>query len=363
MTIKNILFIAFFGALIFRVQPINAQNPKTGIMILPSIIEERVNPSQWLTKTLTITNVGSESLIFYFVKRDINAIASDGTPIFKNREKTGLELSSWINAPTSQIYIGAGQSKKINFSIFVPRNASPGSHVASLLLANTPGRPQTSGAAVGYQVGVIIHLRIAGAIVEEADVQEFHTDHFVYSRPRVQFTANVANLGNVVIHPRGPIEITNMFNKKTATIVMNDSAAAVLPKTNRDFNIEWKNQNLAFGRYQAILSLAFGEEEMQTISRGTSFWILPMYIIVPTFSGLITIIVLVMLAIKWHIKKKLQQLLNSAETMLHQSSLAKLEQDLIHKKQRAPISHLAATAIAMAIFAIIFILIIFILFA
>ena len=341
-----------------------AQTFGAGIQILPSIIEERVDPGQWLTKSITITNLSDESLTYKIVKRDIGGIASNGTPLFKDeREKTGLELSSWITTAVESVFLRPRQSKKINFSIYVPRQASPGSHVASLLFASTPDRPETSGAAVAYQVGTIIHLRISGVIFEEAEIMEFHANHFIYSRPKVEFTAKVANLGNVIIRPRGPIEITNMFGRKIDTVVINDSAAAVLPKTERSFSASWESNSLAFGRYQAIASLAFGEDDIQTMSRATFFWILPLHVIIPVFAGLIILILIVLFLIKLHIKKKLHELTQATKNIVQQRSDDFLERDLIHHKKHAPISQLAALAIAMAVFVIIFALLIFIFFA
>lgn len=350
-------------ALLLNSHQASAQPLGAGVQILPSIIEERVIPGQWLSKTLTITNISDERVNYEFVRRDIIDLSKEGAPIFKDTAPTGLELSSWIRLPQSTLSLGPRQTKKIQFSISVPREAAPGSHVASLLLARTPDPLKKSGAAVGYQVGPIIHLRIAGTIFEEAEFKEFRANRFVYRRPEVEFSATIANLGNVIVRPRGPIEIANMFGQKVGTVVMNDNGAAVLPKTERTFLALWKNGGLGFGRYQALASLAFGEDGVQTISRTTSFWILPWHLIIPTALGLIMLVLALLFLIKSHIRKKLSTFSKAVETMAHQGPLANLERDLIHKKKHAPLSALGALLIAIAIFIILFVAIIFLFFA
>jgi hypothetical protein len=64
----------------------------------------------------------------------------------------------------------------------------------------------------------------------------------LYQAPNVAFTAIVANEGNVLLRPRGPIDVTNMFGQKVGEVIMNDQAAAIFPGTARTVHRELERQ-------------------------------------------------------------------------------------------------------------------------
>lgn len=325
-----------------------------GIKIEPPIVEEKSDPGATFNSSLRLTNVSQETHTYYVDKRDIASLASNGAPIFAlPGEPTGFELSSWIRITDSPITLAPNESKTIPFSIEVPKNASPGSHLGGIFFGTVPARPKETGIAVGYQVVTIINLQTAGDINEAAQLIEFRTDKNIYSRPNVSFSARVSNLGNTVLKPRGPIEIKDMFGKNVATLTVNDSAGGVLPKQERAFQTIWESDELAFGRYQAVMGLVFGDTARQTLSATTVFWVLPLNIILPTIAILLLVIFSIMFGVKWHIKKRLQEMNQFSKFNARAIGL-----------NNAPTTHLSrASAIMMAILAAIVISIIVLFFA
>jgi len=305
--------IVFLGIFFFSAVFGNLQNARAeelvGIKMQPSIIEERADLGQTYSWTLRATNVGAKTQEFYVVKRDISGLSEEGRPTFANTgEKTGLELAAWIEIASGPITIAPGETKDMPFSITVPRNASPGAHLGSIFLSSEPVRPETTGIGIGYQVATIISLRVAGDIAEEAMLREFRTDKIIYGKPEVNFITKIENLGNVIVKPRGPVEITNMFGKKVATLKMNESAGAVLPKEVRKFETLWQDNGLAFGKYEAVMSLGYGEDGRKTISAALGFWVLPGKLIGFTLGGIAFLFLLIFVAVKLYVKRKLGHL-------------------------------------------------------
>ena len=69
----------------------------SGVKIQPAIIEQRIDPGQTFNSKIKVTNISSESRIFYVIKRDIRTLSEQGSPIFAvEGEPTGFEISSWI---------------------------------------------------------------------------------------------------------------------------------------------------------------------------------------------------------------------------------------------------------------------------
>lgn len=307
---KKILLLGIF---LFGIAFVNLRNAKAeelvGIKMQPSIIEERVDPGQTYSWTLRATNVGAKTQEFYVVKRDISGLSEEGKPTFANfGEKTGLELAAWVQIAPGPFTIAPGETKEIPFSISIPQNVFPGAHLGSIFLSAEPVRPETTGIGIGYQVATIISLRVDGNVAEEAMIREFRTDKKIYGKPEVNFITKIENLGNVIVKPRGPVEITNMFGKKVATLRMNESAGAILPNEVRRFETLWQDNGLAFGKYEAVMSLGYGEDGRKTISAALGFWILPGKLVGFTLGGLALFFLIVFVTVKLYIRQKLHHL-------------------------------------------------------
>lgn len=310
MTYLQKTFLILAGLLLFSSNLPTAQAQELeSIRLRPAIIEEPVEAGQTFNAVIDATNLGSGSKTFYILIRDIKGLAEDGKPIFAVKgESTGYEISDWVKIPSDQIVLGSNQTRKINMSIVVPSNATPGSHFGALFVSADPSLPQDTGLGVGYQVGSIISLRVKGDVIEEGSIREFRTDKTIYGKPNVNFLTKVENRGNAVLRPRGPIEITNFFGKKVATITMNDSAGAVLPKTDRTFSVNWDHDGFAFGRYEAVMGLIYGDEARSTITASTTFWVLPTKAILWIAGIILALLLIVFVVIKLIVRRKLKQL-------------------------------------------------------
>lgn len=281
-----------------------------GVQILPAIIEEAAEPGAVLNETMAIKNVSQVEQTFYLVRKDIAGVRDDATPIFaeEGMEETGFELSSWVNVTEEPIVIAPGASVEVPIIITVPGNATPGSHFGGIFATVEPPRLRETGAAVGYEVGSIISIRVAGEVIEDARIRSFSTDKLIYGTPNVIFTTRVENPGNVLIRPRGPLEIYNMFGKRIEILTVNDNKGGVFPRTTRAYESTWKSEDLAIGRYQGIVALIYGEEGRETtVSATVSFWVLPANIILPIVGILAFIVVAVYFGVRLHIKRTLDQ--------------------------------------------------------
>ncbi len=287
--------------------PVLAQTE--GLQMQPAIIEDRAEKGGLFKFNLTVTNIGATEKTFFLSAQDIRSVDENGRPIFADEgETTGYELSSWVNLPGGSIKLRAGESRTIPFNVEVPHAASPGSHFAAIFFSDKEPRLDTTGSAISIRVGTIVSLRVAGEARDEARIREFSTGKIVYGEAKVDFNSRVENMGNVLVRPRGIIEITNMFGKSVASVQINDEAAAVFPAAYRIFSALWESDALAFGRYQAVLSFSYGEEAKKTISETTSFWILPLGLIGSVLGGMFLLIVGVFFGIKMYIRRKLSEM-------------------------------------------------------
>ncbi len=281
-----------------------------GVEINPTVIEERADPGTQLTQTLRLTNTSDSPVTYYLLTRDITGVAENNAPIFADpgAEVTGYELSTWLSFTQEPIVLNPGETREVPLMITVPPEATPGSHFGGVFASVEPPKLRQSGAGVGYEVGAIIVINISGDVVESARIREFSTDRLLYGAPQVKFLTRVENPGNTLIRPRGPLEVTNMFGKRVGMLVVNENQGGVFPGTTRPYEISWGDEGLHFGRYQAIIGLSYGSEGARsTVSATTSFWILPVRIIVPILGVLSLLILIVYVGVKLYIRRALEQ--------------------------------------------------------
>jgi hypothetical protein len=289
----------------------NAQaqnNAGAGVSISPALIEETLDPGAEKEYTMKVKNLNQGDQLFYFSARDIKGVGDSGTPIFAtgNEERTGFEMSSWVELKTTEATLAKDGEIDVPFIIRVPQDATPCSHFGGIFVSVDPPELESSGAAVSYQVANIISLRVTGECTEEASIRQFSTDKFLYGSQNVDFTARIENAGNALVRPTGPLEIYNMLGEKVDTIVFNESQAAVFPHVTREYKIKWEGQGTGFGRYEAILSPVYGDTgAKKTMSSTATFWILPLNIIGPAAAVLAFLLLITYISVRVYIKRAL----------------------------------------------------------
>lgn len=329
-----------------------------GLQIQPTLIEERVEPGHEFSGNFKLTNKGADEEILHIGVDDIIGSSESGQPLFSDPSlsPSGFEMSSWVSVAQTELVIAAGESVDVRFTIHVPLNASPGSHTSAIFAERSAERLTTIGTGIGFRIPMIVMMQVAGDVVEDMRIREFATSKLLYGSTSVPFSVRLENLGNNVQRPEGFIEISNMTGKKTATISLNPSKSAVIPKSTRDFKIEWNDDEFHFGRYQAVSTMSFGEAGKQTVTSTLSFWILPLKFILPTVGILLFFVLVLYYSVNNYIRRRVKEM----ERMMKSSGRTVRDADRVMMRAKsAPVSRLMTVTIALLVFAVIFLLFLF----
>jgi hypothetical protein len=341
----RILFFVLFLAL----PPFNLALAE--ITISPAIIEQAVEPGASYNFSLNITNHdGSPEDLFYADVHNIKNVTEFGEPIFSDDigEKTGFEMASWIEISAGAVRVKKDQTKSLPFTVLIPKNASPGWHAAAIFIGNNPSKANgVNTSSIDYKTAVIISFRVAGAVSDELQINKFSTGGYIFPSPNVNFEVTLENTGNALQRPIGVIEITDHFGQKVVNINLNEKQNAVIPGGLRTFNSSWEGDRMSFGRYKASLALSYGfENSYKTAARETYFWILPAKIISLTVGTLLLLALLIYIFVKVYVKRKIQSI-TSGKSIKTANKISRL---------------LVMTLVSLA-FAIIFALILFVIFS
>ncbi len=281
-----------------------------GVGIRPAIVDDRMDAGETKEFTLTISNLSSVDQLFYLYRRDIVGASDNGTPEFAppDRELSGLELSQWITLEQESVFVPAGGSEQIRYSLRAPDEISPGSHFGGIFVSVEPPEMQESGAAVGYEVANIITIRISGIAEESAFIREFSTARFFYGSANVDFQSRIENTGNTLVRPRGLVTVTNMFGKEVASLPFNESLGGVFPGTTRSFALSWASDTVGLGRYEALLALSYGDTgAVKSLHSSITFWILPMNIILPALGTLLFILLIMYVSVRIYVQRQISR--------------------------------------------------------
>jgi hypothetical protein len=326
----------------------------SGISIKPTIFEDSLDPGDTYNSIVKVSNLTDTPQTYYASVRDVINITEGGRPLFADYgEVTEFGIADWVTVPEGPIEIAAGATIEVPFTVDVPMNASPGSHIGGIFIGPKAERPEELGTGVGYQLVPIVSIQISGDLIEDADIRAFSTKKLFYGKPEVSFTVTVENKGNVAIRARGPIEIKSMFGKKIGSIMVNENAGLIPPRTVRTYTVDWVGEDeVFFGRFVANVTLGYGQFGVKSMLRSISFWILPMNIILPILIGFTIFVLSIYGMVRVYIRKHIRAI---------EQSTGRSIKNMPH--QQEPLSRLAFIAILLLVFTIIFMMILFLFFA
>lgn len=246
-----------------------------GVKVGPALTELTVDPGTVLTEQVSVTNVTDLTQTYTFRTRNVKSVAENGTPVFAEGVDESGGLASWIELVEGSITVAPGETKFTSYRITVPSDASPGGHYGGVFVVRDADPIEGQGASVGYQVGALIILTVSGDVVEKASIREFSSTQSIYTEADVAFKLRMLNEGTVHVRPVGVVSILDMLGREVADVKVNDSGGMLIPKAERTYPIEWKDDAFRIGRFKAEVTLAFGENGSQNAQSDLTFWIIP----------------------------------------------------------------------------------------
>lgn len=305
-----LLCVLFTHGLVVRAQDMQAQT----LSVSPTLFQMSANPSQSWSSEVRVINVNDYEITVYPQVVNFAPSGENGqgamVPIFSDETK-GQTLAEWVALSGSAFVIPPGQTVSIPFSVTVSATAAPGGHYAAILIGTKP--PQTSATSPQVQtaqfVTSLLFVRISGDIVEVGNIREFTTVDSIVPKPEVEFEIRFQNTGNVHLQPQGDITITNMWGAQRGIIPINYQThfGNVLPNSIRKFNFSWTGESSLYdiGRFKAVATLGFGENEKNFVTSTVFFWIIPLKQIVIALLVIISLLWMFSFAIKLYIKRML----------------------------------------------------------
>lgn len=283
-----------------------------GLEISPPVVELQADPGQTVTTSISIRNVTKGPLIVKAKTDDFGAGADEtGQPqlLLDTDGQSRFSLKYWVGA-VADLTLAAGELKKNQVTIKVPKNAEPGGHFGVVRFTAVPPDLEGTGVALSASVGTLVLVRVSGSISDKLALEEFSTGRIkgefqdvgsvttktsFFEYGPVGFVVRLKNEGSVHEKPKGNIVVKNMFGKQVADIEVNGKGGNVLPDSVRRFEQQLASKQL-FGRYTAKLELSYASDQKLTSTK--TFWVIPYTLIILGLIGLVALVFVLRLAIK-----------------------------------------------------------------
>lgn len=323
-----------FGFLILFLALFSGGDAKA-ISISPPVMEIDIIPGSSIEKTIEVGNETDQEKFYAVGIGKFEMVGEEGYQKFLPLEEDDFGVASWIKYEESNIVVPPKGSKKFMFTIDVPENADPGGHYASIYFSVGQLAEEDAGdsmVGVEAQIHSLILVRVAGDIIEKAEIESFGIkgDKTSANRLPVAFSWKLKNDGNVHVRAQGNIEVKDMFGQRAELLDANPKNYRALPGATRKIEVWWGElenfdsngksgnffqeakkefSNFAIGKYSAKLDIVYGKGNENFLSKEISFWIIPWRILLLVLITLVVLAVMIILFVKqynkWIVKKHL----------------------------------------------------------
>lgn len=241
------------------------------LSISPLKFEFDINELNSKKEKIKVTNNWDSPITLYSSTEDFIAWDDTWTPKFvkpENQTNPEYSLSNWIKIEDENITLAPKESKEINFSVSVPKNAEPGWHYAWLFFS--PWTPAWAQVAVVQRLWVLVLVNVPGEVKIEWNLKSFKVWKNDESKKfeeinnfngfPIVFQTIFENLWNVHLKPSWKITLIDengevlkniwketlstpawayLWEKMVDYIPINDTLWNVLPKSERRFETPW----------------------------------------------------------------------------------------------------------------------------
>jgi hypothetical protein len=319
--------------------PVGTNTSSAAISIDPRV-NAIINPGQTVKGNLSVTNEDNTAPLYLTLRViDFTYTNDTGTAklfIAKNAPQTVWSLKPYISLP-SQVTIGDGRSANIPYTIKIPSNLGAGSYYSAIEYASGLG----TGGYLGLSASgvTLVFVNVPGTVHEKMTVSKFgaftetgtneagHFNPYITTEKPNSLAFEVKNSGNVAESPAGSIVIKKWGHTYTTIKSINPNNLLSLIGQTRLYipciNPQTKSPNpsiaadqntclsssLAPGYYTSTLTLYYGQNgnPTQEIVATTSFWYIPLWLLI-----IVIILLLIIIYVIWRIYKKIKPYFNSS---------------------------------------------------
>ena len=182
----------------------------------------QLEPGDELVDEALVINEGDLPVRLKLYAAEATSAVNGGTA-FGGQDDNPSGAASWLSFDVQEVSLEPGETQIVPFTITVPIDASPGDHVAGLLVETFPTGPESGTGdepqfmvEVVQRVGVAVVIDIAGDRVAELEITDLGLGQ--QHEEGANFEVAVRVTGNVMVDGHGSLTITDGSGSELAEI-------------------------------------------------------------------------------------------------------------------------------------------------
>lgn len=302
-----LLAVSLFVSAVSGAGLVRAQTAGTGVKVSPVRSELTINPGETKTITLNVQNITSAGTEYEAVVNDIVASGEAGQPALildADKFAPSHSLKRYITT-VPNIQIDSGKTKDVKVTISIPKDTAGGGYYGAVRFAPA-GDNTDKNVTLAASVGSIILVKVPGDIKENLVIDSFDVrrtaqgvggSSFFTTNKDLYSVVRFKNNGNSHEQPFGKIRLTKNGTVLQETEINNtDTRGNVLPDSIRRFDTKLTKVG-SFGKYTVEGNFGYGTNG-ELLSAKTSFWVIPLALIVGVIVALVLIVTAVIVVPK-----------------------------------------------------------------
>lgn len=267
-----------------------AQNAGAGLEVSPPSQEVTIDPGGTTTIKAKVTNKSNTALPIAVRVEDFTAKGDEGQiELTTNSE---YSVSSWTKLSQTNFTLEPGESQEVTATVTAPADAA-GGRFGSFVFGVVPETPEPGSAAISQQIASLFLVKVSGPVDEKIELKDFSAPIFSEFGP-ITFDLTFTNSGNVHTKPYGLINVTDVFGRKVADVVVQETN--IFPQADRVVKAQLDKQFL-IGPYTATALMYYGGDN-ENLTATTTFFVFPVRI-----AGVVLAVIVVLFLLRKRLKK------------------------------------------------------------
>ncbi|MEU5983433.1 DUF916 domain-containing protein [Streptomyces sp. NPDC047434] len=203
-------------------------------------------PGAIVRDAVRVSNLSDAPLSFQVYGSDAYNTPRDGALAYRQAGEAQTGLGGWLALGTNALVIPPGRAADIPFTLSVPADAPPGSHIGGIVALNNAVEQAggTSDVDVGIQraVAVRIQLTVEGPLTPGVAVRSVRVRHRPAGAPfggaRATLAYTVVNTGNAALRPTVSPRVSGLFGLRQSAFA-DRTLPLLLPGQSAELTVDW----------------------------------------------------------------------------------------------------------------------------
>lgn len=228
LLIRLILFCVSLSVFSFTTKATTVQEPQTpsGISLSPARIELEMQPGSETTVVVSIdyhSTAKNSQPVRIVANLNDWTIDRNGQVLFQKANTLPNSASSWVIYSPAETTVTPGQVHSIRVTISVPKDATPGDHLTSLIIEQRPDtiklNQDVRQMVVRYRMAAVFYIKVP-RLTRRGSLDGLQAEA---TTAGVVVTPNLSNKGNSVIRPITSLKVMDHSGTSIAELAPKES--------------------------------------------------------------------------------------------------------------------------------------------